>query len=67
MEHQTVFLTQAEAAELLRLSERTLERYRLTGAGPRFRAFGRRRLYARSDLLDWADQQARHSTSENAA
>jgi len=59
------FLTQVEAARLLRLSQRTIERFRLTGEGPPFRAFGRRRLYARADVLAWADARRRNSTSDN--
>ena len=57
------FLTQSEAARLLRLLKRTLERLRRTGDGPAFLAFGRRRLYARADLLAWADAQRRSPTS----
>lgn len=58
------FLTQTEAARLLRLSGRSLERFRLTGAGPAFRKFGRRVLYERADLLMWADARRRSSTSD---
>jgi len=58
------FLTQREAACLLRLSERTLERWRVAGDGPPFRAFGRRKLYGRRDLIEWADTRRRRSTSE---
>jgi hypothetical protein len=34
-------LTSPEAAKLLRLSQRTLERFRTVGCGPRFRVLGR--------------------------
>jgi hypothetical protein len=61
---QPTFLNVREAAVLLRLSEITLSRWRLEGGGPPYRKFGRRVLYARSDLLAWADAQVRHSTSE---
>ena len=59
-----LFLTERETAELLRVSIRTLQRWRLTGLGPPFRAFGGRRLYARRDLLTWACAQRRRSTSD---
>ena len=60
-----VFVTQKEAAALLRISARTLERYRVSGDGPRFYRLGRRRiLYAREDLLAWAQAGRRTSTSE---
>jgi len=59
-------LTGREAAELLRLSERTLERHRTAGTGPRFCALGRAIRYRRRDLLDWIERSARRSTSESA-
>ncbi len=59
-----VFLNQCVTAVLLGLSERTLERFRLEGSGPAFRKFGRRVLYARADVLAWADAQRRTSTSD---
>jgi excisionase family DNA binding protein len=58
------FLRVREAAELLRVSTVTLGRWRVSGRGPAFRKFGRRVLYALSDLLEWADDQRRLSTSE---
>jgi excisionase family DNA binding protein len=58
------FLIQIEAAELLRVSQRTLERWRLEGSGPPFRRFGRRVVYARQDLEDWATKRVFSSTSE---
>ncbi len=58
------FLTHAEAAKILRLSGRTLERSRLAGTGPRFVKAGRRVLY-RLDALDrWAAERTFRSTSE---
>jgi Helix-turn-helix domain len=56
--------TQAEAAEALRLSERTLERMRLTGLGPAYVKAGRRVLYRQADLEIWVASQVRASTSE---
>jgi hypothetical protein len=54
-----------EAADLLRLSEITLGRWRIEGRGPRYRKFGRRVVYSRDDLLAWANEQSRSSTSDN--
>jgi hypothetical protein len=59
-----VFLTQRAVAELLGLSERTLERFRAEGRGPAFRKFGRRVIYGREDVLSWSDAQRRTSTSD---
>jgi hypothetical protein len=56
--------TQAEAAKVLRLSERTLERMRLTGLGPTYVKAGRRVLYRQTDLEAWIASQVRASTSE---
>jgi excisionase family DNA binding protein len=56
--------TQREAAEVLRLSERTLERMRLTGLGPAYVKAGRRVLYRSADLEAWVASQVRTSTSE---
>ncbi|ATE65770.1 DNA-binding protein [Rhizorhabdus dicambivorans] len=51
------FLSNDEAASFLRLSPRTLEKFRVTGGGPKFRKFRRRVLYALTDLRDWADRR----------
>ncbi len=61
-----MLLTGREAAELLRLSQRTLERYRAAGTGPRYAALGRAIRYRRGDVLAWVERSARHSTSEAA-
>jgi excisionase family DNA binding protein len=59
-------LTQREAACVLRLSERTLERSRVTGFGPPFAKVGRRVLYRREDLDAWVASRVVTSTSEGA-
>ena len=60
-----IFLTQAEAAEFLRVSPRSLERWRLEGSGPAYRKFGRRVVYGRMDLETWAESRVFTSTSES--
>ena len=60
----TVFLTQPETAKLLRLSERTLERFRVSGFGPRFVKVGRRVLYRPADIETWTDQRTFSNTAE---
>jgi predicted DNA-binding transcriptional regulator AlpA len=57
-------LNQREAAELLRLSERTLERFRLTGAGPPYVKAGRRVAYRPEDLERWVADRVCTSTTE---
>ncbi len=54
-----------EAAALLGLSPRTLDRYRVTGQGPAFHRFGTRIRYARADLGAWAAERRRTSTSDD--
>ena len=58
------YLTNDEAADYLRLSPRTLEKQRVIGGGPRFRKFGRRVMYAISDLEAWADARSFEMTSD---
>jgi Helix-turn-helix domain len=63
-EQPITFLNAREAAMWLRVSPITLGRWRIEGCGPPFRKFGRRVVYARADLLSWAEAQKRSSTSE---
>ena len=58
------YLTNNEAADFLRLSPRTLEKQRVIGGGPRFRKFGRRVMYAITDLEAWADARSFEMTSD---
>lgn len=58
------YFSNGEAAEFLRLSPRTLEKYRVTGGGPRFRKLGRRVVYSRSDLENWAARHVCDTTSD---
>jgi len=58
------YLNNAEAAEFLRLSPRTLEKQRVIGGGPRFRKFGRRVMYAIEDLEAWANARSFEMTCD---
>ena len=57
-------LRTTEAAELLGLSKSTLEKYRLTGEGPRYAKLGKIVTYSFDDLLAWTEARTRTSTSE---
>ena len=60
-------LRQDRAAEVLGLSVRTLEKYRLSGNGPRYVKIGTRAVrYTLADLEAFATAGARQSTSEAA-
>jgi predicted DNA-binding transcriptional regulator AlpA len=59
-------VTASEAARLLRLSVRTLERYRISGLGPKYvRATDRSIRYRVSDLEAWIASRIVASTSEH--
>jgi Helix-turn-helix domain len=58
-------LNQAKAAKALGLSERTLERLRLTGGGPVYVKAGRRVLYREPDLAAWIASRVRATTSDD--
>ncbi len=52
------------AAQYLSLAESTLEKARVSGAGPRYLKLGRAVRYLRSDLDAWMAARAVNSTSE---
>ena len=60
-------LRSPEAARFLGVSNRTLEKHRTFGTGPRYRKIGGRVVYAIDDLQHWADRGLRVSTSETTA
>jgi len=61
------FLTIAEAAEVLRVSRRTLDNYRYRKQGPPYRRHGGRIVYRLSDLLAWSEQRrTRHQKGDKA-
>lgn len=62
-------LSTKEAAEVLRASERALERWRVTGDGPKFCRVGPRRVvYRAADLAEWLEARVyQHRAAELAA
>lgn len=58
------YLKTPDAAVLLGLSARTLEKHRCYGTGPLFRKLGGRIVYAIADLEAWAELGLRRSTSD---
>lgn len=61
------FLTNAEAAALIRLSRRTLDSWRCAGRGPRFLRLGSRVVYRLTDVLAWIETRERQSTADTGA
>ena len=60
-------LTQQRLSDLIDVSERTLERWRVEGTGPAFVKAGRKPLYDIVDVYDWLAASRRKSTSEAAS
>lgn len=57
-------LNTAQAATYLRLGKPTLERFRVTGEGPRYAKLGGAVRYRRCDLDEWLSSRLIGSTSE---
>ena len=72
MTHDSPFLDTLGAARFLGLddegeplvSPKTLEKWRMEGRGPAYSKLGRRVMYTREGLLEWAQRQLRTSTSD---
>ena len=60
-------LTQRQCAEALALSERTLERFRVNGIGPKFVRMGKSIRYRLSDVEVWIASRTVGSTSVQTA
>ena len=58
------YLRTPEAARIVGLSIRTLEKHRIYGTGPRYSKLGGRVVYRVEDLLAWVESGARASTSD---
>ena len=57
-------LLPTEAAQILRLSPRTLEKMRTAGSSLRFVRLGRRVLYSQTDIADYVTANTVRSTAE---
>jgi len=57
------FISETIAADFLCQSIRTVQKWRVTGFGPKFYKSGRSIRYRRRDLLTWGDGRRRKSTS----
>lgn len=62
---QADVLNTKEAAAYMRLGKPTLERFRLTGEGPKYCKLGGAVRYRRCDLEDWLESRLTSSTSAN--
>ena len=57
-------ITDKEAAKYLRLSSKTLDKFRLSDRGPRYYKLGRRVMYTQKDLDSWAQDRQYISTHD---
>jgi excisionase family DNA binding protein len=65
---QHEMLSETEAAQILRISVRTLQSWRVKGNGPRFAHIGRAVRYPRSELERWIEQRTfAHTSAADAA
>ncbi len=58
------YLRTPEAARMVGLSIRTLEKHRIYGTGPRYSKLGGRVVYSIEDLQAWVAQGAKTSTAD---
>ena len=58
------YLRTPEAARIVGLSDRTLEKHRIYGTGPRYSKLGGRVVYSVEDLQAWVERGAKASTSD---
>jgi hypothetical protein len=65
LEYLDGFIDETRAADFLCQSVRTLQKWRVTGFGPKFYKTGRSVRYRRRDLRDWAETRMRKNTSQN--
>lgn len=62
---QTI-LDQKRVASLLGISTRTLERYRVSGTGPRYVKLGKLVRYLKTDIDAWIEQNISGSTAQRS-
>lgn len=62
-----IYLTETQTAEMLSISARTLQRFRVEGGGPKYFKAGKRVLYAVPDLDAWLNENHHSNTSEAKA
>jgi predicted DNA-binding transcriptional regulator AlpA len=67
-EYLDQLLREPEAADMLGISFRTLQNWRVRGGGPQYvKVSGKSVRYRRRDLIDHIDANTRANTSEGAA
>ncbi|WP_282181767.1 helix-turn-helix transcriptional regulator [Aliiroseovarius marinus] len=67
MDYLDGFIDEKTAADFLCQSVRTVQKWRVTGFGPKFYKSGRSVRYRRRDLLEWAEARRHGNTSQYTA
>ena len=67
MSQAPLVFSETQAAEMLGVSPRTLQRWRVTGEGPQYTKLGKRVGYTEQALRKLIEESQRTSTSESAA
>lgn len=67
MDYLDGFIDEQKAADFLCQSVRTIQKWRVTGFGPKFYKSGRSVRYRRRDLLEWAETRRCNNTSQYTA
>ena len=57
MDSNSRFISRRDAAEILGISNRTIERLEAAGVGPPVYHFAGRRMYSEREVLEWAQAQ----------
>lgn len=63
-EQELILFSVEEAARMLKISPKTLEKYRCMGGGPKYIRIGRRVLYSTVELQVWLRARSFSCTSE---
>lgn len=60
----TQLLTETEVAELMKISPRTLQHWRVAGGGPAYMKFGHNVRYSRETIEAWMRQRTLRHTAD---
>ena len=58
-------MTETEVADLICITARALQNWRLRGGGPEYVKIGRSVRYQRSDVMSFIDERKRRNTSQS--
>lgn len=62
--HENKLLTETDAAQMLGLSVRSLQGWRLNGRGPKYLKLSKAVRYSQADLTAWLESRAVGSTAQ---